>query len=195
MVLLCTLLCTPLARAHNKSPTPPKETLVEVMHPDPPRCGLHTSGQLSVNVHTGWAEADSLNFVELQLNGSLEGLGLEVGYGYERITRTDQEVAHGGYVRAGLQWRPLRTAAEEVERVYRYVDPYLSIGGLLGGLRYQEDSYFRALAYVGTGLDIGLRSDSQGAVLRVGYRYTLAQRPDWAGQHLLVIGLGLGASG
>jgi hypothetical protein len=86
--------------------------------------------------------------VSLRGSISLEGFGLATALRYERIAG-----AHGGVFALGGRFRPLAFAHVDL---YRRFDPFLGIGGEIGG----DQAGFRAAGTVSGGFDLALFGDT-----------------------------------
>ena len=98
--------------------------------------------------------------LELFADVSMMGLGLAVGVGFEQMQIDEDDDLHpGGYVLAELQTRPLGTFELDL---YEWFDPFIGLGGRLGGVAVDDSAELRATFYVGTGVDVRvLPSDPQ----------------------------------
>jgi hypothetical protein len=85
--------------------------------------------------------------VSLRASMSLFGIGVAGAIRYERVGGRD-----GGGLALGGQLRPLGLLEM---KIYRRIDPFLSLGAEVGG----ERDLFRASGYVGAGLDVALFPD------------------------------------
>lgn len=85
--------------------------------------------------------------VSLRASLSIEGFGVAAALRYERIA-----AAHGGVLALGGRFRPLAFA--HVDR-YRHFDPFIGIGGEIGG----DQAGFRAAGTVSGGFDLALFDD------------------------------------
>jgi hypothetical protein len=129
--------------------------------------------------------------VDVEANASIMSFGVAAGLGYERLAADDGTLFQGGNVRGALQWRFL--ALLEDEDVYKWVDPHIDIGGLLGGVNDGGSAWFRGQGYLGAGIDVRLMPDSPHAVLTAQYRWyaDFVQAPDGLPQHHVFLGLGI----
>jgi hypothetical protein len=83
--------------------------------------------------------------VSLRSSVSFFGFGLGGALRYERVNER-----HGATLGIAGHFRPLGLLGT---RLYRFLDPYVSLGIEAGA---GEREWFRAAAYVGLGLDVGL---------------------------------------
>ena len=151
-----------------------------------PRC-VGFKGQAQISVRAAMSPRAELGLVSLNADFSLSGIGIRLGYGYEHLVATGVVPAHGGFFELGLQWRPVQSFTETA---YRMIDPFIALGGLVGGANQDGEGLFRGAALLDVGVDIALSAKRGHPVLHVGYRYHLAQVPEWAPAHLFTFGLG-----
>ena len=88
--------------------------------------------------------------VSLRAAFSIRGVGFATALRYERI-----DGAHGGVVALGARFRPLAFAHVDL---YRRFDPFLGLGGEIGG----DEKGFRAAGTVSGGFDLALFTESKG---------------------------------
>ena len=86
----------------------------------------------------------------LRASFSIRGVGFATALRYERIAD-----AHGGVFALGARFRPLAFAHVDL---YRRIDPFLGLGGEIGG----DEKGFRAAGTVSGGFDLALFTDSKG---------------------------------
>jgi hypothetical protein len=128
---------------------------------------------------------------ELQANGSLWSVGVAIGAAYERFPDGAGRMLDGGVFHGAFQWRPFVFLPGEF---YRWVDPHIDLGFVLGGARNDDASYFRGGGYCGASLDVAVSpTDVEHVVLTVQYRWSpdALQTPDSAPDHLLLFGIAL----
>jgi len=87
--------------------------------------------------------------VSLRASMSLFGIGGAAAIRFERVGGRD-----GGVLALGGQLRPFGLLKM---KIYRRIDPFISLGGEVGG----ERDLFRASGYVGAGLDVALFPDEE----------------------------------
>ena len=86
----------------------------------------------------------------LRASFSIRGVGFATALRYERIVG-----AHGGVFALGARFRPLAFAHIDL---YRRIDPFLGLGGEIGG----DERGVRAAGTVSGGFDFALFTDSKG---------------------------------
>jgi len=135
-------------------------------------------------------DAERLGTAEVEINSSLWSVGSAMALGYEHTVSPSLGTLDGGFVRVALQWRFLALVHRTL---FRWIDPQLEAGLLLGGLGNGDDSWFRVAGYVGGGLDLRFLPSAAHAVLTVRYRYSPdpLQLPDGLPEHLFVVGIGV----
>jgi len=101
-------------------------------------------GQAQIGTAAAISDWKDPGGVSLRGSMSIKGFGLAAALRYERVGGRD-----GGVLALGGQLRPL--ALLEI-KAYERIDPFLSLGGELGG----EHDGIRACAYAGAGLDFAL---------------------------------------
>jgi len=133
---------------------------------------------------------------ELQLNGSLHGLGVAMGLLVEDVTRDDGARFRGLSYHLAFQYR---FVAHISRHVYPYFDPHIDLGFWLGGGELAgstDEPAFRGAAYVGASIDLPLqfRTNPQ-VVATVQYRFVMGQEPVDMPAHLLMVGLSFRLTG
>jgi hypothetical protein len=128
----------------------------------------------------------------LQASAALWSIGVAVGVAYERYPDGAGGILDGGVFDGTFQWRWGAFLGEEA---FRWFDPHVDLGFLLGGARGDDGgSWFRGAGYLGAGLELPLMPpDGQHLCLSFQYRWspTGVHVPDSAPDHLLLFGLGL----
>ncbi|WP_437668715.1 hypothetical protein [Sorangium sp. So ce131] len=164
------------ARAHTPSWTGLAEELAEAL------AEMNFHSQLQVGVAAMLASGLRPGGMELRGTVNVHGFGASVGARYEPYPS-----GVGVLASLGLELRPLALA--EIN-FFRALDPYVWVGGEIGG----GSRGFRLAQDVGLGLDIGLfsRVDSNREnlhpALTLRYQYRAVQTPDDLPSHLLHIG-------
>jgi hypothetical protein len=143
---------------------------------------LDLKGQASAGLLVRVPEAQGFGGIELHAAGSVLGIGLFAGLGWER-TQGQDDVLQGGYFVGGVELRPLTWGGS---RAYQTIDFHVGTGGLIGGL----DGSFMAALVFNLGVDIALSSDDQHPVLNIEYRVTSPQIPTEATTYLMMLGFG-----
>ena len=135
-------------------------------------------------------DAERLGNAEVEINESIWSFGTAVALGYEHTASPSLGTLDGGFVRLAIQWRFLALVHPTL---FRWIDPQLETGLLLGGLGNGDDSWFRVAGYVGCGLDLRFLPTRRHAVLTIRYRYSADswQLPDGLPEHLFVVGIGV----
>lgn len=131
---------------------------------------------------------DDTQFGGVELNGavSIYGAGAAVGLGYEQYDVPGTRY-HGGVIPVAAQLRFLTLIDDAV---YRWVDPHIDLGWMLGGGALNDEAAFRGSLFVGFGIDFLTL-----AMLSVQYRFQMVQTPDTMPAHLLMIGIGARQAG
>ncbi len=115
---------------------------------------------------------------ELVFDVAAFGVGLMLGGSYEQL---EEGAAFG--VLGGLQIRPA-TFVSAIRN--RFVLPHVETGATLGA----AGSGFRGAYWLGGGLEVRLSPYDKFVVGSAGYRWSAANTPDSAADHLLLFGLG-----
>lgn len=108
---------------------------------------------------------------------SLEGFGVALGARWER-----DRAGSGGGVFGESQLRPFALAQWSA---YRYVDPYLALGGELGA----STRGFRGSIYGAAGIDVALSASEAHPALNLEYQRRIRQTPDDFSDQALWLGL------
>ena len=118
---------------------------------------------------------------------SLMSVGTAVSAGFERVTDHPGGILYGGYIGLAPQWRPVALIDKHI---FPYFDPYIELGGRVGGIGSGDDVFFRAALITGAGIDIGFAEDEFHPMLTIGYRLEPLRHPDDL-DHVLLIGAGV----
>lgn len=114
--------------------------------------------------------------ISLRSSITFYGLGLAAALRYERIGGR-----HGGVFALGGQLRPLGLLEN---RLYRRLDPFVSLGGEIGG----DEASVRGSGVVGVGCDLALFDRKDGPALTLEYQIRPLRYPDDTPLHLLHVG-------
>ncbi|MFT5430001.1 MAG: hypothetical protein ACI9OJ_000674 [Myxococcota bacterium] len=126
---------------------------------------------------------------ELQINGSLFGIGIVWGLIVEDQTADDGARFLGGSTHIALQYR---FVAQLSRTIYPFFDPHIDLGFMLGGGEMRDEARFRGSVYVGAGIDVPLQFAKRPQVVAtVQYRFMAGQTPDDLETHLMIVGIGL----
>jgi hypothetical protein len=139
---------------------------------------------------TSLQDFDVEGSAEVELNASMWSFGTAVALGVEHTETPALGNLDGGFARLALQWRFFAL----VDRtLFRWIDPHIDLGLLLGGLRDADESWFRVGGYVGAGVDFRVLPSETHAVLTVQYRYSPEelQLPEGLPEQYLVVGFGV----
>jgi hypothetical protein len=151
---------------------------------------FHAQGQAIALGAMSLPDAD-FGVVELQVNGSIMSFGVAAGVAFERFPGPDETTLYAGIFHLAFQWRFLALLEDDL---YKWFDPHVDLGFVLGGARDGGgESYFRGAGYGGVGLDVKVFGTDEGQlVFTVQYRWTpnALHDPDSAPDHLLLFGLG-----
>ena len=108
---------------------------------------------------------------------------------YEDERRRRGGKRNGASLPLAFQWRFIGVPKK---RAYHWADPYIAVGGLLGGLQHNDKAHFRAALYVSGGLDFritkGQARDGHG-ILGLRYRYYPTQIPEGPA-HMMLVAIG-----
>lgn len=131
-------------------------------------------------------EAEGFGGVELHASASILGFGLILAGGWERAALMPG-APDGGYALVQVQVCPLTWTSE---RTFAIFNPYVAVGGLLGGL---DPGVFRAglAASVGFDLTVFPADDFETRpAITFEFRGVAPGTPEDAAQWFLVVGLG-----
>jgi hypothetical protein len=190
LAVVTTSLTTAFDSARAEEVPPPPITIPDNVLAHAERFELDLRAQGQFVFLAGLPAADGgIASGELQLNGSLYGIGIAWGLIVEDQTADDGARYLGGSTHIALQYR---FVAQLSRTVYPFFDPHIDLGFMLGGGEMRDESRFRGAVYVGAGIDIPLQFAKRPQVVAtVQYRFMAAQTPDDLETHLLMVGIGL----
>lgn len=136
------------------------------------------------------ADAPGFGGVEALVDAGALGFGFKLALGYEHVDgalTSDGAAWDGGYLGLGVLLKPMLFAT----KVYRWVDPWVELGGRIGFVSRVDTTAVRSVGTIGVGLDVRLAGDMTHPALTIIYRYEGARSPAAGGDHLLLFGLGV----
>lgn len=150
--------------------------------------GLEVRSGLEFAVRTGLAEPGPLlEAGELSLHGSLFGMGLFAGVGYEQLAPDPRlPPLHAAYLSAGATFDPLVFAGRDVSR---WVHLPLGGGGRLGVATRGGIVDLRSAAFATAALQVRLSSAEFAPTVGVSYRYEKVRSPDVGAAHQLLFAI------
>ncbi len=126
-------------------------------------------------------DGEGFGGLEVHAAGSVHGIGMSAGLGWERYHSAGCEY-DGGVLNFAIELRPLTFADR---RTFKSVDPYIGLGFGLGGGALNGRGEFRGLAWTGIGIEF-----MKPVTLSIQYRFVYGQTPSPLPMHLLLVGIG-----